>query len=304
MTVRTRRPPRTVRRLAALAALTSARLRLRTLELVSLSRADRLALDLWCTLGPVPRSHDRRPPGGELVRLPVPRGGSAVAEVWGDGPVVVLVHGWGGWRGQLGGLVEPLVAAGHRVVALDAPGHGDADPGMYGPRRGTVMECMEALEVALERFGPAAAVVAHSMGCTVASRVLAGDDPASPRAGRLVLVAPNHGFDEVVDQFAATLRLTERMRTRLVATIEEVTGRRLHDFDLAPLGADGSLPPTLVVHDRDDRETPYRVAEEIVATWPRTRLLTTRGLGHRRILADEAVVAAAVGHVTGRVPVA
>jgi hypothetical protein len=39
---------------------------------------------------------------------------------WGAGPTVLLAHGWGGSAGQMHRLVEPLVTAGWRVVALRA----------------------------------------------------------------------------------------------------------------------------------------------------------------------------------------
>src|SRR5690349_7364554 len=40
---------------------------------------------------------------------------------WGDAgrPVVYLVHGWGSRGGRLAAFVEPLAAAGYRVVAFD-----------------------------------------------------------------------------------------------------------------------------------------------------------------------------------------
>jgi len=228
----------------------------------------------------------------------VPRGGNAVAEVWGDGPVVYLMHGWGGWRGQLGAFVAPLVAAGHRVVALDAPGHGDSDVAVMGPRRGTVVEFIEALDAAGREFGPAAGVVGHSLGCTVTTQVVR----SSLQADRLVLIAPNHEFGELLDEFGHTLRLSGRARRHLQAALEELTQRPMSDFDLERLGADGSMPDTLVLHDRRDKETPYRVGEGLAAAWPNARLVTTDGLGHQRILSDPGTVAAVVGHLTDRGP--
>lgn len=307
----TRRWRRTRRRATAAAALTAVRLQLRVLETVAPAAADRRALDLWCTLPPVPRRQDHRPRGAghtsEVHRVPVPRGGTVAVEVWGAGPdrpVTYLMHGWGGWRGQLGAFVAPLVDAGHQVVALDAPGHGDSDPGFLGPRRGTVMEFIEALDATIARFGTPAGVVAHSMGCTVVGQVLA----AGTRTDRLALVAPNHEFGDIVTQFSRHLRLGGRTRDHLRATLEEITGRAMADFDLAPLGREGAVPggvpPTLVVHDRDDVETPYRVATGLVAAWPGARLVTTERLGHHRVLASPATVEAAVGHVLGRVPAA
>ena len=289
---------RTMRRRSLIAVRIAAlRASLRVLDVFAPAVADRRALKLWCALPSARRRRDFRPYPGDVVRLPVPRGGEVAVEVWGDGPVVYLMHGWGGWRGQLGAFVEPLVAAGHRVVAVDAPSHGDSDPGFMGAGRGTVVELIEALEAAGEEFGPAAGVVAHSLGCTAAAQAV----PSSLAADRLVLIAPNHGFEDVLDEFSHALSLSPRLRRHLHNSLEEFTRRPLSAFDLEPLGADGSMPDTLVLHDRADKETPYRVGEGLAAAWPNARLVTTDGLGHQRILADAGTVAAAVGHITDRV---
>jgi len=46
---------------------------------------------------------------------------------WGEGPVVLLTHGWNGRATQLWKFSDPLVDSGFRVVALDMPGHGQAE---------------------------------------------------------------------------------------------------------------------------------------------------------------------------------
>ena len=48
--------------------------------------------------------------------------------------------------------------------------------------------------------------------------------------------------------------------------------------------------PMLLIHDRDDRETPYEEGAAVARAWPGAELVSTEGLGHRRILKDEAVV--------------
>ncbi len=288
-----RRGRRTWRRTKAGLTLAVTRAQLRVLEAVAPAAAERKAIDLWCTLPPGARTRDYRPSAGTVTRLPAPRGGDVVVETWGEGPTVYLVHGWGGWRGQLGAFVGPLVEAGYRAAAIDAPGHGEAAPGFRGKGRGTVMEMMDALEVTGRELGPAAGVIAHSLGTTAAAHVVA--ESLSTR--RLALVAPNYGFEEVVRRFVGVLRLNERTTNALRASLEEATGRALADYDLGPLGADGTMPDTLVVHDRHDKECPYSVGASVAAAWPNGRLMTTSGLGHQRILADAAVVAAVVAHV-------
>jgi hypothetical protein len=106
----------------------------------------RWAVRLWCT---VPRGaarrQDNRPRPGAVSTVDLSGGRSVVVESWGSGPPVYLVHGWGGWRGQLGAFVDPLLARGYRVVAFDAPSHGESAPGSFGravvPSRSSPTRC-------------------------------------------------------------------------------------------------------------------------------------------------------------------
>ncbi len=246
--------------------------------------AARWAVRLWCTMPSTGgRRRDERTSAGEVTRVPVPGGRTVVAEAWGAGEVVYLLHGWGGWRGQLGGFVAPLVAAGHRVVALDAPSHGESEPGALGPRRSTAIEFADALTAVADRYGPASGVVAHSLGCTAAALAIAEGMPS----GRLVLVAPNADVLTKTATMADHLGYTDRTRTRFDDRLARLAGRPLADFDLT--GMHG-LPRTLVVHDRADKEVPYADGARLADAWPSARLETTDGLGHQRILRDPAVI--------------
>lgn len=290
-----RRARRWWRRVASTAGLVWVRASLAVLQVVAPSAADRRALDLWCTLPPgAQRRRDLRPGPGDVVRLPAPRGGDVVAEAWGAGPVVLMVHGWGGWRGQLGAFVTPLVEAGYRVIALDAPSHGDAAPGALGPGRGMLPEIVDALEVAHDAFGPVAGVVAHSLGCTATGLALRG----RLRAERVALVAPSSGIAAVLDEFSRALGLAPRTVAHLRAALEEIIALPVDGLDLVELGGD-AVPGTLVVHDRADKEVPYAVGVAVAEAWSGAPLVTTDGLGHHRVLGDPGVVAAVVTHVVG-----
>ena len=268
-------------------------------DLLMPAKASERALALWCTVpGTAGRRKDFRPSRGSVSALRTSTGLDVVTETWGEGPVVYLVHGWGGWRGQLGAFVSPLVDAGYQVVGFDAPGHGEAAPGALGAGKGHVMEMLAAFEAVVSAHGAAAGIVAHSLGCTVAALV-ARDTGC---ADRLVLIGPPADFVERTHEFAGLLGFSERTRGRLQRSMEDECGRPLADFDLAPLAASGQLPAPLIVHDQLDKETPYRVGADLAATWPQAELLTTLGLGHQRILMDADVVTAAVRHfATGTV---
>lgn len=254
------------------------------------------AMSIWTTLpGNAGRRKDFRPGTGEVFRLETVRGGDVVVETWGEGAPVYLVHGWGGWRGQLGAFVAPLLERGHRVVAFDAPGHGEADDGVLGPGKGTFPEMTEAFDAVAAHLGPAHGVVGHSLGCHVAASVV----HRGVATERLALVAPSNDFGEITHQFAQLLGFGERTRSRMAAIMADFLDEPISAFDLGPMGADGGMPQTLVVHDRRDKETPFEVGQRLATAWPTARIHATDGLGHQRILADDGVVGRVVDHLTG-----
>lgn len=212
---------------------------------------------------------------------------------WGLGPTVLLVHGWEGRGSQLGALVEPLVAAGLSVVAFDAPGHGDS-PG----NRLYLTDLADAVTDVAAAIGPVHAIVAHSFG---AAAVLLAHARGGVDADHNVMIAPNVLIDEAIARFTGLVGLDAADRARLELQIAQRTGTPLEALELEHLagGRDASL---LVVHDRDDREVPFRNGERLAAAWPHARLVPTSGLGHRRILRDPAVLAEVVEAVRVGVP--
>ena len=55
----------------------------------------------------------------------------------------------------------------------------------------------------------------------------------------------------------------------------------------------------LVIHDRADREVPFLSAQALSRAWTGAELVATEGLGHRRLLADPAVIERAVRFAVG-----
>ena len=89
----------------------------------------------------------------------VHRGRPLAVYSWGEGPTVLLVHGWHGRGTQLGAFAAPLVSAGYRVVAFDAPAHGRT------PGHATDLpEVSGTLLAVANAFPPLHGVTAHSFG--------------------------------------------------------------------------------------------------------------------------------------------
>jgi pimeloyl-ACP methyl ester carboxylesterase len=249
---------------------------------------------MWMTL---PRPRPLGPPGAGARPFDVRVGAGTVAgHAWGDGPPVYLLHGWAGSAGQFAAFTGDLTARGHRVVAFDAPSHGRSAAGRHGPRSSSIPEFVDALTAVVAVHGAPHAVIAHSMGAIATTAAAAGGLTAS----RLVLLAPMASPLSQARQLAGALGLGERTRRRMVARVERRVGARMAGFDMPALGRAAAMPPTLLVHDRDDRYSPFDNTAALAAAWPTATLHATTGLGHVRLLAAPEVVARAVDFVTAR----
>lgn len=268
-----------------------------TLERVAPALGARWAADLWLT---VPRFNGRaRPdiPPGQRFTVRV-RNRTIRGTTWGAGPVVYLVHGWGGASAQLLPFVTPLVHAGHRVVTYDALSHGASDPGELGPRRTTIPEMARALSAVVAEYGQPHAVVAHSAGCNATFYTLRD----GLRPGRLVFLAPMTQPTPMTMTFAAALGFGERVRTGMVRRIAERAGAPWDDFDLPPLVPRITAPPLLMAHDPADGMIRYADSVALTKVWPNAELVTVQGLGHWRLLRDPDTVTRAVDFVTSTTP--
>ena len=202
---------------------------------------------------------------------------------WGDGPVVYLVHGWAGDAAQWAPLVTALSSEGYRLVAFDAPSHGQSDPGPAGPGRSNALEFGKALDAVAAVHGPAHAVVAHSMGALAAMLTLRYGWLSTQM---LVFIAPMSELRPLLDRYAAQLQLSRRARQQPFTPLERWVGLQVPILHLPELAQYAQNAPLLVLHDLGDRRVAAADSAELVAAWPGAATLhTTEGHGHARLLA-------------------
>lgn len=207
------------------------------------------------------------------------------AWTWGQqGPKILLVHGWEGRGSQMGAFAEPLVDAGFQVITLDGPGHG-ASAG----RLSSVPQFAEVIAVLVEKIGPVHGIVTHSFGGAATGWAARQADLAD----RLIFVAPPGDLDQYVDIFAELVGVSSDVRQRMVALLERRFDLRWDQVRYATMTPLVSTE-LLIIQDRDDKESPYSNGVEVAAAWPGSRLHTTTGLGHRRVLRDPDVIAQVV----------
>ncbi|GAB3644647.1 alpha/beta fold hydrolase [Glycomyces tarimensis] len=254
--------------------------------------------EMWFKVpgGPERRLRGKAPAGAEVFTIDS-LGGELWGYDWGEGPLVYLVHGWGGCTGDLDFIAANLVANGMRVVGFDALSHGNSGPSPWGERVSNGLHMRDAMRSVMDKFGAPQAVVAHSLGCLTAVMALREDEAVLART-RLALMAP---FIGGVEGFSDTLNSVvptgPRVIERFVPLVEERVGMALSQISLM----DGVVEsPTLIVHDKGDRPNPFRHGAGLAESWPNAELMATTRLGHRKILVSPAVNERVTAFVTGR----
>ena len=211
---------------------------------------------------------------------------------WGDPgsqPYVLFAHGWSSHGTRVAPWIAPLRQAGYAVVAFDQAAHGRSSGS-----RTTLPDFACHLMAVARHFGPAAAVVGHSLGGAAAALALA----RGLEAQRAVLIAPAADPIAAVERFSRLVWLAGHLGRRMFASFEQAMR-----FEAGELQAHANAPrigrPALIVHDLEDREVPWAEGERYARFWRDSRLLSTQGLGHNRIVDDAGVIAAALRFLRG-----
>lgn len=193
---------------------------------------------------------------------------------WGQGPTVLLMHGWEGRPTQFAALIDTLVEAGHTVVSLEGPAHGHSP----GDQAHVALFARALLEAAAE-LPPLRAVMGHSMGG--ASVLLALQ--WGLRADAAVSIAAPAQLLGVLRGFAQRLGMPPRARAAFIRRVERDVGIPVARLDVS--GYQLELPG-LVVHAADDPLVPASEAQRMHKAWFDSRLLLLEEGGHQRLLAD------------------
>ena len=248
-------------------------------------------------------------------------------DIRGDGPDLVLLHGWALHGGMWGPWIDEL-ARHARLHLVDLPGHGRS-PWPAGVRD------LAGLAASVRPAVPdGAAVLGWSLGGMVALELARG-----PRLAALVLVATTprfvvdtdweHGLSpELLAEFARGLASDHRATVQNFLALQTRGDERAHETlrqlrrsldahgppdaaaleaGLAILGsADlrSALPriavPTLVIAGDHDRITPPGAGLELAARLPQARLAAIARSGHAPFLSHGPQVLAEVRGFLGR----
>jgi pimeloyl-ACP methyl ester carboxylesterase len=202
----------------------------------------------------------------------------------GEGPAVLLVHGWQDDNALWSPLIQSLADAGVASVAFDLPGHGFSHGDQCTPSRAAA-----AMEAIAAQLGPIDAVVTHSFGGPVTGFALLNGFSAR----RIALIASPRGRNKRWFDFAEERGIPQEVVHRARELYAADTG--LHAaFDLAAVA---NPAKTLVIHSMDDDAVEWENGKAIAEAWPSAELVLCDGLGHRMIAQDRGIIERIVSFV-------
>jgi pimeloyl-ACP methyl ester carboxylesterase len=222
--------------------------------------------------------------------LPIPCGSIDInAFAWGSGATILLIHGWGGYSLQLCEFIQPLVEAGYRVLAFDAPAHGST-PGAQT----NGLEMAQAISTIAQHQSPITGVIAHSLGATSTTLALS----EGMQAEKVVYFGAVCWLLNAAITFSRRARLATEVETAFRGLFEEQFGQDIWQRFSVEQTAKTLSVPALLFHDRSDREVSIAESQAIAQVWAGSRLIETSGLGHRRILRNDSIIQQTVDFMT------
>jgi len=193
---------------------------------------------------------------------------------------VLLVHGWSGRGTQLVKFADELLKAGYSTISFDAPAHGKS------PGKTTLMPEFIATILHIQNlYGPFDAAIGHSLG----GMSLLNASRQGLMLKRLATIGSGDIVQDIIDDFVAKLELNPKISDKMRLHFEKENDKTMDSFS-AYLSAKEIDIPVLVVHDNDDDEVPVKCGIHIHKHLKNGELMITKGLGHRKILGDKAVI--------------
>ena len=206
---------------------------------------------------------------------------------WGTGPVILLVHGWGGRALQLDAFISALVSKGFKVVAFDHKGHGESSS-----RFSSYPEFVRGTGLVAAHYADSLhGVIAHSIGSNSMFKV----SEHFERKLKIAVVAPMENFLGVLEKKRKRMGVYENLFARVIRQIETESGLNLSDLTVLDYEKINKHD-VLLVHDKFDRVNKVSASHEIHRNLHDSTLMQTEMLGHSRILGNQEVVDRVVAH--------
>lgn len=188
------------------------------------------------------------------------------------GKRLLICHGFDSMSYKYAYFIQPLLHAGYEILAFDAPAHGNSS--------GKTITALIYRDVILQinkLYGKLDIIMAHSFGCIAASLAV---EESLTTLQKLVLIAPATETTRSIDDFAKYLKLSSSLKQAMENLIIKIGGKHPSWYSVARIVQSISTK-TLWLHDQKDPITPFEDMQHLIEMpLPHVQFITTIGLGH------------------------
>ena len=227
---------------------------------------------------------------GQALQFEVPFNNKRVRGwSWGTGSrQILLLHGWGGRGIQLRRFIAPLLSQGYRVVLFDFPAHGDSQG-----ETTHLLDCIKSIEAVCKHWGHFDGAIAHSFGATALANALRRGAPID----RATLLAPMSNLPVGFRSWLTNWDIKKPMQNLVIQHFTDLVGMELEELSPQHFALEMKTP-LLIVHDHGDPDVPHSQSDQLQQKWYGAKLLSTKKLGHFRILRDPQVINKIIGFIS------
>jgi pimeloyl-ACP methyl ester carboxylesterase len=195
---------------------------------------------------------------------------------------VLLIHGWEGQAGNFADLILKLQQENYTVYAFDGPSHGFSSRG-----KTSLFEFTELVGYFIREF-EVKKLVSHSFGGVATTYSLFANSDLI--IDRYALLTTPDRFSERIDDVASQTGITDKVKARLIARLNEETGYDANDLNVHAFVQKVNVEKALILHDKHDKIIPIDQSRNVHQHWQNSEMEEVEGTGHFRILRTDAVL--------------
>ena len=195
----------------------------------------------------------------------------------------LILHGFSSSSHNFDSYVDKLISIGYRVLAFDAPAHGQSEGKTIN-----AIEYSEFIKEIIKTYGEIDSFICHSFGGIAV--MLALESLPQNNKTKIVLIAPATETTTAIDNAFNFISIkNEKLKHSLYEKIKSLSGYDPSWFSIrrAIKNVNASI---LWIHDSDDTITPVKDVLQVQKDEPKNvKFVFTKGLGHSRIYKDKNV---------------
>ena len=199
----------------------------------------------------------------------------------GDGPKIILVHGWSGRATNMYKIIEKLNQNNFDVYAFDAPAHGESSGGNTN-----LPEFISCIESLASKLYPIHALLGHSLGGFASVYCAA----KKIKLDKIILLCPVNNVFELFETFFNYTRLKEKTRNLMINYFIKKTGIIINSELSSEKLVKQIKAKILLIHDESDTQLSILESKKIKKNIAFGTFYFTKGLGHSRLLRNSNVV--------------